>query len=56
MIIEETDLCSELDVTDEGNLLCLQDHHGDYINVCPEMAAKLAKVLKHYAETGELPE
>ncbi len=56
MIINETDLCHELDLTDEGNVICIQDGWGDFINVDREQAAKLSEVLKEYSLTGELPE
>lgn len=56
MIISGTDLCYELDVTDEGTLLCVQDECGDFLNIDREQASVLADALKHYALTGELPE
>lgn len=54
--ISESDLCGPFDVKlDEDNCFVMQGDGFD-ITCCPKQAAELLLILKHYVETGKLPE
>lgn len=54
--ISESNLCWPFDVKlDEDNCFVMQGDGFD-ITCCPQQAAELLPLLKHYVETGELPE